>query len=278
MMDGLLRPALAAMLALMLVACASHKPRPGAPGQPAPPPSYEPLDGPPTIPFDVESIPEPVPQAEPRSRYGNPAHYEVLGKRYAVMPSAEGYVERGVASWYGTKFHGRLTSNREPYDMFAFTAAHKTLPLPTYVRVTNLENGRSLIVRVNDRGPFLHDRLIDLSYAAAVRLGVHLRGTAPVEVRAITPEGSGSHGSAGPATELRQYLQVAAFSDRNNARALIRRLRDAGLDSVRLVRSRREGRTLYRVRLGPYPQVAALEAAETRLRELGINPVRVHKR
>jgi rare lipoprotein A len=139
------------------------------------------------IPADVANLPEPVPHAEPLSRYGNRSPYEVLGKTYTVLPSANGYVERGVASWYGTKFDGRATSNFEPYDIYQFTAAHRTLPLPSYARVTNLDNGRSVIVRINDRGPFHAGRLIDLSYAAAVKLGVNVHGTAPVEVRGIDP-------------------------------------------------------------------------------------------
>ncbi|MDH3362731.1 MAG: septal ring lytic transglycosylase RlpA family protein, partial [Gammaproteobacteria bacterium] len=108
-----------------------------------------------------------IPRPEARSKYGNGPVYEVFGKSYRVMPSSKGYRERGVASWYGRKFHGNLTSNREVYDMHAMTAAHKTLPLPTYVRVRNLQNDKSIVVRVNDRGPFVHNRIIDLSYAAA---------------------------------------------------------------------------------------------------------------
>lgn len=151
-------------------------------------PAWSEADSAPPVPIDLAAIPEPVPKHEPRARYGNHSPYEVLGKRYHVLPDARGYVARGIASWYGTKFHGRLTSNREPYDMYGFTAAHKTLPLPCYARVTNLENGRSIIVRINDRGPFLHDRIIDLSYVAAVKLGVHIKGTAPVEVRVLDPD------------------------------------------------------------------------------------------
>ncbi len=142
-------------------------------------------DRPPPVPVDVSNIPEPVPRREPRARYGNRETYTVLGRTYRVMDSAEGYVERGIASWYGYKFHGRHTSSRERYDMCAFTAAHKTLPLPTYVRVTNLDNGRSVVVRVNDRGPFHAGRIIDLSYAAATRLDMKRAGTARVEVRAL---------------------------------------------------------------------------------------------
>jgi rare lipoprotein A len=144
-------------------------------------------DGAPDIPPDVANLPEPVPHAEPLSRYGNRSPYVVLGKTYAVLPSATGYIERGVASWYGTKFDGRMTSSLEPYDISQFTAAHRTLPLPSYARVTNLDNGRSVIVRINDRGPFHEGRLIDLSYAAAIKLGVNMHGTAPVEVRGIDP-------------------------------------------------------------------------------------------
>ncbi|MFZ5635871.1 MAG: septal ring lytic transglycosylase RlpA family protein [Pseudomonadota bacterium] len=140
---------------------------------------------------DVDAIPEPEVKAEPRSRVGNRS-YAVQGKRYQVRDSAHGYVEEGMASFYGRKFHGRLTSNQEVYDMYAFTAAHKTLPLPSYVRVTNLANGRSVVVRVNDRGPFHAGRIIDLSYAAATKLGFIKQGTARVEVRALTPgEGRG---------------------------------------------------------------------------------------
>ncbi len=141
---------------------------------------------------DIDAIPEPEVKDEPRSRVGNRS-YAVLGKRYQIRDSAEGYVEEGMASFYGKKFHGRLTSNQEVYDMYAFSAAHKSLPLPSYVRVTNLANGKSVVVRVNDRGPFHAGRVIDLSYAAATKLGFTKQGTARVEVRALTPdEGRGA--------------------------------------------------------------------------------------
>ena len=140
---------------------------------------------------DVDAIPEPEVRAEPRSRAGNKS-YSVLGKRYQVLDSAHGYAEEGLASYYGKKFHGRRTSSQEVYDMYAFTAAHKTLPLPSFARVTNLDNGRSVVVRVNDRGPFHAGRVIDLSYAAAVKLGYRDRGTARVRVEALTGEDGGS--------------------------------------------------------------------------------------
>jgi rare lipoprotein A len=136
---------------------------------------------------DVDRIPEPEVTDEPHSRYGNRSPYTVLGKTYRVLDSAEGYDEVGTASFYGNKFHGRRTSNLEVYDMYAFTAAHKTLPLPSFARVTNLANGRSVVVRVNDRGPFHDGRIIDLSYAAAVKLGVDRAGTARVEVQGLVP-------------------------------------------------------------------------------------------
>ncbi len=137
------------------------------------------------IPARIARIPDAVPRVEPLSKCGNAPSYVVFGKRYYTKPNSRGYVERGLASWYGAPFHGRKTSSGEIYDMHGMSAAHKTLPLPTYARVTNLENGRSVVVRINDRGPFHGPRLIDLSHTAAVKLGVVKTGTAMVEVRAI---------------------------------------------------------------------------------------------
>jgi len=141
---------------------------------------------------DVSKLPEPVPKVEPRALYGNKTPYSVLGQTYNVLPTPRGYVERGIASFYGNKFHGYKTSSLEEYDMYQFSAAHKTLPLPSYARVTNLENGKSVIVRINDRGPFHENRIIDLSFAAAVKLGVWPKGTGLVEVRAIDPSEANS--------------------------------------------------------------------------------------
>lgn len=141
---------------------------------------------------DVSKLPEPVPKVEPRALYGNKSPYSVLGQTYNVLPTPRGYVERGIASFYGNKFHGYKTSSLEEYDMYQFSAAHKTLPLPSYARVTNLENGKSVIVRINDRGPFHENRIIDLSFAAAVKLGVWPKGTGLVEVRAIDPSEANS--------------------------------------------------------------------------------------
>ncbi len=133
------------------------------------------------------SVPDAVPVQEAKSRGGNTEEYEVWGKKYRTLETSTGYREEGRASWYGQEFHGRPTSSGEPYDMYAMSAAHRTLPLPTYLEVTNLDNGRTVIVRVNDRGPFHDDRILDLSYAAAARLGLIASGTARVRLRALEP-------------------------------------------------------------------------------------------
>lgn len=142
---------------------------------------------PPVHPTNIEHTPDAIPKVEVKSRGGNPRSYEVFGKTYYVLASSEGFTQRGTASWYGTKFHGNKTSNGETYDMYAMTAAHKSLPIPTYVEVRNLSNGKKIIVRVNDRGPFHDGRIIDLSYAAAAKLGTLTNGTSSVEIRAINP-------------------------------------------------------------------------------------------
>jgi rare lipoprotein A len=231
---------------------------------------------PPNMP-DVTKIPDPVPRAEPRSARGNPPFYEVMGRRYYVMNEAAGYRELGIASWYGTKFHGRLTSSGEPYDMYAMTAAHKTLPLPTYVRVTHRGNGRSIIVRVNDRGPFIGERIIDLSYAAAIRLGMHNDGTALVDVEAISPETAGaprvaavaSPASAAPAQAV--WVQVGAFSDEANAARMTSRLAGEGIREVMTSSEQRSRQTIYRVRIGPMGAVEDVENMLARVRALGID-------
>ncbi|WP_313466349.1 septal ring lytic transglycosylase RlpA family protein, partial [Stenotrophomonas sp.] len=158
---------------------------------------------------NVACIPEPEVTAIERSVIGNKSPYVVLGKSYKVLDDTHDYVERGTASYYGAKFHGRLTSNREVYDMYQFTAAHKTLPLPSFARVTNLDNGESVIVRVNDRGPFHDGRVVDLSYAAAVRLGITQRGTGNVEVRALQP-GESNLLAQKPSRRERRAAEAAA--------------------------------------------------------------------
>lgn len=243
--------------ALALAGCVSAPPR-----SPPPPPP----------PRDIMAIPDPVPQAEPRSRRGNPPFYEVFGKRYFVMQSAEGYVERGIASWYGPGFHAAETSSGERYDMYAMTAAHKTLPLPTYVQVTNLANGRSVVVRVNDRGPFKGDRIIDLSYSAALKLDMVREGTAFVEVRALTPgqPGPSTTSTASAMTDTPLYIQAGAFGSEANAANLRGRLQGAGIEPIFVRRDEVDGRSLYRVRVGPIGSVAEFDRILEQLRALGI--------
>lgn len=267
------------LLTLALVACGSrgHE-RPPAPQADAPPHRYEPLDGPPNVPFDVDALPELVPRDEPLARYGNHSPYEVLGHRYKVLSRSAGYVERGTASWYGTKFHGRLTSTREPYDMYQFSAAHKTLPLPSYVRVTNLENGKSVVVRVNDRGPFHENRLIDLSYAAAVRIGVWPKGTGMVEVRLLdgsSPEPKPLRAVPAADSHSRVFVQLGAFADQGNADRIVQRIARTGLGRADIVTTRIDSRAIHRVRIGPLDSVEAADALVVRLEKLGFGMPRV---
>ena len=217
-----------------------------------------------------------VPRHEPRSRYGNGPYYQVYGETYRVLDSSYGYRERGVASWYGKKFHGRKTSNQETYDMYAMTAAHKTLPLPTYVRVRNLKNNRAIIVRVNDRGPFVDNRLIDLSYSAALKLDLVTAGTGLVEVTAISfdeaPEQQPVRIAAPePAYGNEIFVQVGAFGDANNARRRYAFLRDNGISRAFVVEDAAQTPTLYRVRIGPIADVSQFDSLVVRLRNLGIS-------
>lgn len=236
-------------------------------------------DSAPTRQVDVSTIPDAQVRREPRSAYGNPPNYEVFGKRYYVMETSKGYSETGTASWYGTKFHGKRTSSGEPYDMYAMTAAHKTLPLPTYVRVTNLENERQIVVKVNDRGPFVGDRIIDLSYTAAIKLDMTTRGTARVFVETLLPDDPALEGAELPAPVTREeppaiaasgeavmFIQVGAFGTAENAARLELILKELEFPTV--VRITGEGETnIYRVRVGPLADQAAFNTAMTRLQE-----------
>jgi rare lipoprotein A len=253
------------LLALLLTTgCGSHKLPTGDYG--------------PDQPVDVSHIPDAVPRKAPRSRYGNPSSYTVLGKTYHVMEDATGFRQRGLASWYGLKFHGRRTSSGEPYDMYAMTAAHKTLPLPTWVRVTNQENGKSVVVKVNDRGPFHEGRIIDLSYTAAAKLGVLARGTAPVEIVALTTPGrppfvtaaAGDHLTISRPTRnaASGYLQAGAFSHIENARSLQRRLERAHNLPVEI---RHDGE-LHRVVVGPVSNADLQRRLLQTLKDWGIQP------
>ena len=229
----------------------------------------------PAPPLNVDAIPDPVPKAEPRSAHGNPPFYEVYGQRYLVLPSATGYLERGVASWYGPTFHGGNTSSGEQYDMYGMTAAHKTLPLPTYARVTNLKNGRSIVVRINDRGPFVANRLIDLSYTAAAKLDMLREGTTLVEVRALTPgvPDDLSRSAASPPPAL--YVQAGAFADAQNAQRALDKLRGAGLANAFLLPPVQGHARLYRLRLGPVASVADFDQLAARLAALGMPDARL---
>jgi rare lipoprotein A len=329
--------ALAAPLGLIvaagLAACFSTPPRPASPiPNSAIPPVLV------TPPPASDSVPDAMPRIEPRARYGNPPFYDVFGKRYYVLSSSVGYWERGVASWYGPGFHKVRTSTGEPYDMYGMTAAHKTLPLPAYVRVTNLQNGRSIVVRVNDRGPFVGNRIIDLSYTAAAKLDMLRNGTALVEVRAIDPStplpvitastgarmsvatppaatrpaataattaspataavpaaapAAGAVPSTAPAAvalaavaptttapaiatpaaagSTTLFVQAGAFSDPANAERLAEKLRGGRYGKVFVRDDQIAGRRMYRVRIGPVPDVAEFDRVVAALERAGIN-------
>ncbi len=230
---------------------------------------------PPPPPANLDAIADPIPRDEPRSQRGNPVSYEVFGKRYLILPTSTGYKERGVASWYGPDFHARPTSSGEPYDMYAMTAAHKTLPIPCYARVTNLTNGRSVVVRINDRGPFVDNRIIDLSYTAAYKLDMTRNGTAFVEVEVIEPgtlpEVAKSLTPPPPPalTPPQLYLQAGAFGVSDNAAQMATRLRNEGIADVN-IRQPDASVALYRVRVGPIADVASFDLLAAQLARLGI--------
>lgn len=203
-----------------------------------------------------------IPKSEPLSRYGNPATYRVAGRNYAVMSSAKGFKQRGLASWYGTKFHRRRTSSGENYNMYALTAAHKTLPLPTYVRVKNLDNGRFAIVKVNDRGPFYPGRIIDLSYGAAAKLGVFPKGTAHVEIEAI----GGSTRLKQAVAASRYYLQIGAFDTKQSAERLKHQIGKFPPSHVSITHESKK----YLVRMGPFNDRKRMETAQAQLSKKGI--------
>lgn len=261
------------VLVLLLAGCAGKSPKDGPPRSGS------------VIPRDLPE--DPVPRQEPKSRYGNGPYYEALGKRYEVMGSSYGYQERGVASWYGNKFHGRQTSSHERYDMYAMTAAHKSLPLPTYVRVRNLRNHKSVIVRVNDRGPFVANRIIDLSYSAALRLDMIRQGTSLVEVTAISFDKPPDPPPVAPApaevkpekakaiapekAEADVYVQVGAFGDAENARRRFALLRTGGVGNAFVLEDYSQSPALYRVRIGPIADVVQYDSLVVRLQNLGIS-------
>ncbi len=268
---------MAGLLGLLLISCAGEQKIEPEPG-----------DGPSTLDLEAGDVTDAVPRGEPLARYGNHSPYEVFGKKYTVMQSNKGYHEQGVASWYGSKFHGRRTSSGEPYDMHLATAAHKSLPLPTYAEVTNLDNGRKVIVKINDRGPFKNGRLIDMSYGAALRLDMIATGTARVDVRVIEVY-SGSQeqtiADTGVALEVddevdrgvdagnngETWLQAGAYGKREGAEQLAGQLEQAEVSPVSIHNTG----NLFRVWLGPYVSSVELESVIARVIELGFE--RPHK-
>lgn len=224
-------------------------------------------------PKNLDQVPDAVPRPEPLHRYANRT-YTVMGSTYRPQTRPGGYRKEGVASWYGRRFQGKRTASGEPYDMYAMTAAHPTLPIPSYARVTALNNGKSVVVRINDRGPFHSKRIIDLSYAAAYKLGYVNKGSTRVRVESIDPE---TDAVPDEASVEGVYLQVGAFSRADNARQLVERLSgELDLDPGR-TRVVRDG-SLHRVQLGPYRSDAAAKTDRERVRErLDLNAVLVRR-
>ena len=256
----------AALILLFLVGCGGN--------------IMEKNDSAPTNPPDVSGVLNAVPKNE-KIRSDKLKSYVVLGKRYYPMTTNEGYSEKGIASWYGKKFHGRKTATGEIYDMYQMTAAHKTLPLPSYAEVTNLNNGLKIIVRVNDRGPFHQGRIIDLSYAGATKLDIIGNGTAEVEVKAINVEEYQMNEQAIKKLEvnvepLKQdsytevYLQVGTFDSIGRAEDLKEKLAVHLADTVFLMPFYRGHGVLYRVRIGPLASVEASEILAEKLKVLGV--------
>jgi len=261
------------LLFVMIAGCSTTPSQPPVkkvqiPQQPVPVPEQQ-TRTPSTPPTEV------APAWEPPSRTGNPNSYKVFGKRYYVMNSSENYRQRGTASWYGKDFHGKKTSSGVPYNMHAMTAAHKSLPIPTYVRVKHLGNGRSIVVKVNDRGPFARGRIIDLSYAAATKLDMVGTGTAPVEVVALAPyqylsgaKRSGQSVASNPPANSKVYVQVGAFSERQNAERLQHELASYLAHNVRIDSAVGD---LHKVRVGPLPTTSEIQQLVAQLTNLGIN-------
>lgn len=280
---------MAILVAITVVGCGGSPSRPSSPTKPG---GYYLDDGPgANPPADLDTRPEPVPKAEPLNKY-TARPYTVLGRTYTPYTQLTAYKQRGVASWYGKRYHGQKTSSGEVYDMYGLTAAHTILPLPSYARVTNVANGKSVVVRVNDRGPFHEDRLIDLSYAAAHRLGLIGQGSGMVEVEAILPGEPSSPIPAPPAPAPETtpspaavpppvaderggiFVQLGAFSAAENADAFLGKLRiDLAwlADTMQVYRDVKSGSGgMYKVHAGPYATREEAEAAAERVRkELG---------
>lgn len=261
------------LLVLAIAACTTQ-PEPAKPGSDTPPDSasassryQQARDSAPPRPIDPADVHDAVPRPDPILSVGNTSPYTIDGVTYEVLDNHKGYRVRGIASWYGAKFHGHQTSNGEIYDLYQASAAHKTLPIPCYARVTNLDNGKSIVVRVNDRGPFHSDRLIDLSYGAAVKLGYMESGTAAVEVQVLDVVGVDDR--RGSVAGDYRFLQLGAYSSETSARTLQDKLQDLLTPPVSVSQVQSGQNLLYRVRIGPMSGAGEIESVQEQLRTAG---------
>lgn len=259
-------------LALLVAGCSGQpKQEPSSPADVADIPSryQQARDGAPPMPIDPADVHDAVLKPDPILSVGNASPYVIAGVSYDILSSHKGYSATGTASWYGAKFHGHQTSNGEIYNLYLASAAHKTLPIPCYARVTNLSNGKSIIVRVNDRGPFHSERLIDLSYGAAVKLGYMEVGTAQVEVTVL--DVAGAEDRRGTAAGDYRYLQLGAYSSENSARSLQDRLQELLSPPVFVSEVQTGKSMLYRVRIGPMAGASEIENVQKQLRLAGFD-------
>jgi rare lipoprotein A len=272
------------LLVLALEACSTSPPKKKG--------AYYKDDGPPKGSVDMSSVKDAVPRSEAYSKTGNKP-YVVFGKRYVPLKSNAGFQQKGTASWYGKKFHGKRTSSGESYDMYKMTAAHTVLPIPSYAEVTNLKNGRRVIVRINDRGPFKHDRVMDLSYAAALKLDIVRTGTGQVKIVSITDKGPQATSKAvskpaplpvvinsatthqGAQGKQKIFIQIAAFSNQEGAKKLQQRLQADGYSNIKIEQIEKDGLSIYRVRMGPIKKASETDFIQADLQHDGYTGARI---
>lgn len=268
-MQKLLLTLLLTALTLQLHGCATKKGNRYPPGP----------DGAPSYHVDVSKIPDAVPKAEPFTKAGNPKSYVALGKRYHVKDGCLNHTETGLASWYGTKFHGQRASNGEKYNLLEMTAAHKTLRLPCYARVTNLENGREVIVKINDRGPFRENRIIDLSFVAAKKLGIYPKGTGMVRITTIDPRTWDNKNLASENQSVTThkvdhkpviYMQIGAFASKDNAQRLAAQIQPHTKDTIRIKEAVLNDAPIYKVQIGPMAGVDDSDTLHSELRKANL--------